>query len=75
MSTTRSLAESNLKQLYNYSANSYNPILISMDGSRDVENIKKLMKEKNIYSVTYDSVDILNKIIKNLSSYLTYYFF
>lgn len=65
---SRSLAESNLVQLYNYSENNYNPILISMDGTRDLKYIYDIIKKKNIFSVTYDSVDILNDIIKELDN-------
>jgi len=64
VSPTRSLADTNLKQLYSYCNNTYNPILISMDGSRDLKNLKHLLKENNIISVTYDYVNILNKLIK-----------
>ena len=39
-----------------------------MDGSRDIVNIKNLIKDKNIFSVTYDSIDILNKIIKYIEN-------
>jgi len=72
ISPTRTLAE---ELLYNmdtyllkfgtneYLVKQYNPILISMDGSRDPLYIKSIIKEKNIISVTYNSVDILNKII------------
>jgi len=66
ISPTRNLAETNLVQMYNYSQNTYNPILISMDGTRNYNEIKLLLKEKNIISSTYDSVDILNKILLKL---------
>ena len=36
----RNLADSNLVKLYNYSEQNYNPILISMDRSRDINYIK-----------------------------------
>lgn len=68
ISPTRNLSDTNLVQLYNYSKNTYNPILISMDGSRNYKNIKSLLKEKNLISSTYDSVDILNKILKKIDN-------
>lgn len=68
ISPTRSLAENSLDKLYEYSNKQYEPLLISMDGSRDVIQINKLIKNKNIISVTYDSVDILNKIIGELNN-------
>ena len=72
ISPTRNLSDNNLIQLYNYSKNTYNPILISMDGNRDYKNIKQLLKNKNILSSTYDSVDILNKVIKKLDNYIIF---
>jgi predicted helicase len=72
ISPTRNLSDSNLVQLYNYSNNNYNPILISMDGSRNYKDIKSLLKNKNIISSTYDSVDVLNKIIKKLENYIIF---
>ena len=72
ISPTRNLADSNLVKLYNYSEQNYNPILISMDGSRDIKYIKNILKDKNIISSTYDSVDILNKIIKKIDNYIIF---
>lgn len=72
ISPTRNLADGNLVQLHNYSENTYNPILISMDGCRDYKIIKELLKEKNIISCTYDSVDVLNKIIKYVDNYIVF---
>ena len=63
---TRTLAEELLTNIDDYLENQYNPILISMDGSRDPLYIKSILKEKNVISSTYDSVDILNQIIDNL---------
>ena len=48
ISPTINLADSNLVKLYNYSEENYNPILISMDGSRDINYIKNILKDKNI---------------------------
>lgn len=72
LSPTRNLSNSNLVQLCNYANNTYNPILISMDGCRDYNNIKLLLKNKNIISSTYDSVDVLNKIIKKIKNYVIF---
>lgn len=44
----------------------YEPILISMDGSLDINIIKTLIKDKNIISVTYDSVEVLLQILNLL---------
>jgi superfamily II DNA or RNA helicase len=72
ISPTRNLTDTNLVQLYKYSENTYNPILISMDGSRKYKEIKKILKEKNIISSTYDSVDVLNKITKKIKNYIIF---
>ena len=68
ISPTRSLAEELLTNMDAYLSNKYNPILISMDGSRDPSYIKSILTNLNIISVTYDSVDILNQIIDNLNN-------
>ena len=68
LSPTRTLAEELLKNMDAYFLNKYNPILISMDGSRDPIYIKSILKKFNIISVTYNSVDILNKIIDVLDN-------
>jgi superfamily II DNA or RNA helicase/phage anti-repressor protein len=72
ISPKRCLADTNLVSLYKYSANSYNPILISMDGTRNVTEITGLLKESNIISSTYDSVDVLNQIIPKLTNYVIF---
>jgi superfamily II DNA or RNA helicase len=66
ISPNRSLADEILNNMYLYLEEKYNPILISMDGSRDPIYINTILKEKNIISVTYNSVDILNQVITNL---------
>jgi superfamily II DNA or RNA helicase len=66
ISPTKNLTNTNLVQLCNYSKNTYNPILISSDGQRCHNEIIKSLKEKNIISCTYDSVGILNKVLKAL---------
>ncbi len=50
ISPTRCLTDTNLVSLYKYSSDSYNPILISMDGIRDINIINKSLKDKNIIS-------------------------
>jgi superfamily II DNA or RNA helicase/phage anti-repressor protein len=68
ISPTRSLASDLLSSLYNYSNKIYNPILISIDGSRDISYIKSLIKDKNIISSTYDSADVLNQILCHIDN-------
>jgi superfamily II DNA or RNA helicase len=63
---TRTLTEELLTNMDNYYEYKYNPILISMDGTRDIEIIKSNLKDFNIIAVTYDSVDILKEILNVL---------
>jgi superfamily II DNA or RNA helicase len=51
------------KSIKNYSYN-----LISSDGNRDIETILNNKKEKNIYSVTFYSADIILELIDNLDN-------
>ena len=46
----------------------YNPILISMDGTRKINEIKSYIGNKNIFSCTYDSVDIMKQLLDNLDN-------
>ena len=64
---TRTLTSELLHTMSDYYENKFNPILISMDGSRDPIYIKSILKKSNIIASTYDSVDILNQIIDDLS--------
>ena len=64
----RVLAKQILDQVYDYSNNSYNPILISCDGVRNIDCIEQILMNKNLFSVTYDSVDILINIIDKLDN-------
>ena len=64
----RVLAKQILDQVYDYSNNSYNPILISSDGIRNINCIEQILMDKNLFSVTYDSVDILINIIDKLDN-------
>lgn len=66
ISPNRSLADEILNNMYLYLLEQYNPILISMDETRDPIYIKTILKEKNIISVTYNSIDILNQVIEDL---------
>ena len=64
----RVLAKQILDQVYDYSNNSYNPILISSDGIRNINCIEQILMDKNLFSVTYDSVDVLINIIDKLDN-------
>lgn len=50
-----------------YIGNKYEPILISSDGSRNESKINKLLRDKNIMSCTFDSVDVALKVVSNLA--------
>ena len=64
----RVLAKQLLDQVYDYSNKSYNPILISSDGVRNINCIEQILMNKNLFSVTYDSVDVLINIIDKLDN-------
>ena len=64
----RVLAKQILDQVYDYSNKSYNPILISSDGVRNINCIEQILMNKNLFSVTYDSVDVLINIIDKLDN-------
>ena len=66
ISPLRFLAKQLLEQVYEYSNKSYNPILLSVDGERKIDNI--ILENKNIISSTYDSVDILIKILDKINN-------
>ena len=66
LSPLRYLAQQTLINMNNYLDGKYNPILISMDGSRNIENIKEFIKNKNIFSCTYDSTDIMIQLLDQL---------
>jgi superfamily II DNA or RNA helicase len=68
ISPLRFLAKQILDQVYNYSNKLYNPILISSDGIRNINCIEQILMNKNLLSITYDSVDILIKIIDKLDN-------
>ena len=64
----RYLAQQFLTNMSNYLNNQYNPILVSMDGSRDINKIKSYINNKNIFSCTYDSADIMVQLIDQLDN-------
>ena len=66
ISPLRFLAKQLLDQVYKYSNQSYNPILLSVDGERKINNI--ILENRNIISSTYDSVDILFKLLEKLEN-------
>ena len=68
MAPLRYLAQQLLINMSHYLNNKYNPILISMDGSRDIDKIKLYMGNKNIFSCTYDSADIMAQLIDQLEN-------
>jgi superfamily II DNA or RNA helicase len=68
LSPLRYLAFQTLEQYKKYLGSEYSPILISLDGKRKLEDINNYIKEKNIISSTYDSVDILIKLISKLKN-------
>ena len=68
MAPLRYLAQQLLINMSNYLDNQYNPILVSMDGSRDINQIKSYIKNKNIFSCTYDSTDIMVQLIDQLDN-------
>ena len=68
LSPLRYLAFQTLEQYKKYLGSEYSPILISLDGKRKLEDINNYIKDKNIISLTYDSVDILIQIIDSLKN-------
>ena len=68
LSPLRYLAQQLLINMTNYLENRYNPILISMDGSRNIETIIQYIKDKNIFSCTYDSADVMLKLLDRLNN-------
>jgi len=43
-----------------------------MDGTRNIDYIKNTLKQKNIISSTYDSINILNEILCKLDNYVIF---
>jgi superfamily II DNA or RNA helicase/phage anti-repressor protein len=68
LSPLRYLAFQTLEYYKKYMDVSYSPILISLDGKRKLGDINAFIKDKNIISATYDSVDIVIQIINKLTN-------
>ena len=68
LSPLRYLAFQTLEHFKQYLGKDYTPILISIDGKRKLEDINNYMKEKNIISSTFDSVDMVIQIIDRLKN-------
>ena len=68
LSPLRYLAFQTLEHFKKYLGIEYSPILISTDGKRKLEDINNYIKEKNIISSTYDSVDIVLQLISILKN-------
>lgn len=66
ISPLRELAKQNLESFSSYFNEEYHSVLISVDGERNTKKIK--LGKKNIISLTYDSVDVLNKILDELKN-------
>jgi ERCC4-related helicase len=66
LSPSRALAQQNLYKFKEYLKNGYNYILVSVDGKTNIDEINKILKNKNIISSTYDSCDIVNLLITKL---------
>jgi superfamily II DNA or RNA helicase len=67
VSPLRVLAQQLLYLFAKYLGDKYEPILISSDGLRNEDKISKLLKDKNIISCTFDSVDVALKVVSNLA--------
>ena len=70
LSPLRALALQTLEYFKIQLGITYEPILISVDGKRDIQTIYKYIKQKNIISSTYDSADIVVEIINKLNNVL-----
>jgi superfamily II DNA or RNA helicase/phage anti-repressor protein len=68
LSPLRYLAFQTLEHFKKYLGIEYSPILISTDGKRKLEDINNYIKEKNVISSTYDSVDIVLQLISILKN-------
>jgi len=68
LSPTRALAQQNLEKFKEYLKNTYNHILISIDGKTNIDEINKILTEKNIISSTFDSCNTVNLLINKLKN-------
>ena len=67
LSPLRYLAVQTLDNFKQYLGKDYNYLLVSMDGNRKIEELKGHLKDKNIISATYDSVDVIFQLIDSLT--------
>jgi hypothetical protein len=68
LSPLRYLAYQNLHRFKEYYKNKFNYILVSTDGTRNIDKITALIKKKNVISSTYDSCDVIIKILDKLKN-------
>jgi superfamily II DNA or RNA helicase len=68
LSPLRFLAYQNLNRFKEYYRNKFSYILVSTDGTRDVNKIMASIKKRNVISSTYDSCDIIIKILDRLKN-------
>jgi superfamily II DNA or RNA helicase len=68
LSPLRYLAFQTLEHYKIYLGSEYSPILISLDGKRKMDDINNYIKDKNIISSTYDSVDIVIQLLDKLKN-------
>ena len=68
LSPLRYLAFQTLEHFKTYMGKEYSPILISTDGKRNIDDINNYIKDKNIISSTYDSIDIVIKLLEQLEN-------
>lgn len=68
LSPLRYLASQILDNFKIYLGNKYTPILISIDGKRDLNTITSYLTTYNIISATYNSADVVLKLIDTLKN-------
>ena len=68
ISPTRALTHQTLERFKEYLGDAYNYMLISIDGRTKINDLKLIIKEKNVISSTFDSCDILNQLIDDLKN-------
>ena len=68
LSPLRYLAFQTLEHYKIYLGSEYSPILISIDGKRKMDDINNYIKDKNIISSTYDSVDVVIQLLDKLKN-------
>jgi superfamily II DNA or RNA helicase/phage anti-repressor protein len=68
LSPLRYLAFQTLEHYKIYLGSEYSPILISLDGKRKMDDINNYIKDKNIISSTYDSVDVVIQLLDKLKN-------